>query len=90
MANNDNVLDIERSAIYGIATVPMQYIWECKQCSYIGEFKTIRKREHSYGNSMVSQLACPECGSTYLTCVSLPWRLDYIDDVDGFANEKEK
>lgn len=56
--------------------------WSCKQCEAVFNYMELGKRTHPFGRHTITELACPHCGSTSVTCISLPWRLDYIDDVD--------
>ena len=68
----------------------MEYIWQCKQCGRLYEGSQIAKREYDYGGIKLKERICPGCRSTLLTCISLNWKLNYVDDERRYREAEDE
>lgn len=65
------------------------FIWRCGACETV--FDSAAKKKHKYGEFDITTNVCPVCGSSRISCISLPWRFDYdaTDISDDNLIEKE-
>lgn len=67
----------------------MRYIWQCKQCGCLYEGSQLMESERDYGGIKLKERICPGCRSTLLTCISLNWRLNYVDNEKNYRVTEE-